>query len=285
MDDRHNYGPPRTVGELYSLEDRIAVVTGGAGMYGSGISTALAEAGAKVVIASRSLDTCEKKAAELRAQGLDVVAAQVDIADEESVKALAEHLTAEFGRLDVLVNNAVARSTGGDFSTVSAAQWEETLKVNSTGILLATRLLGEVIAVSRPEGAVGAGGQIGPRGTGSILNIASIYGMVGPQFDIYGSTGMKNPAEYAFAKGGLINLTRYLAAFYAPRGVRVNAISPGGYFSNQPQEFVDNYCRRTPLGRMAGEEDIKGVALFLASEASAYITGANIPLEGGWTAW
>ncbi|MCE5218227.1 SDR family oxidoreductase [bacterium] len=285
MDSRHSFGAPRKVGELYSLEGRVAVVTGGAGMYGSGISTALAEAGAKVVIASRSLDTCEQKAAELRAQNLDGVAAQVDIADEESVKALADHLMADYGRLDVLVNNAVARSTGGDFSTVSAAQWEETLKVNSTGILLATRLLGEVIAVSRPEGTVGAGGQIGPRGTGSIINIASIYGMVGPQFDVYGSTGMKNPAEYAFAKGGLINLTRYLAAFYAPRGVRVNAISPGGYFSNQPQEFVDNYCRRTPLGRMAGEEDIKGVALFLASEASAYVTGANLPLEGGWTAW
>lgn len=287
MDNRHNFPPPRTVQELLSLEGKVALVTGGAGLYGSGISSALAEAGAKVIIASRDRDKCEAKAHEYRDNGLDALGAQLDLSEESSIADLARWIETDIGRLDILFNNAVARSEGGDFSTVSAEQWAATHAVNSTSLLLSTRYFGEVIAASRPQPPdTGPEGQnLAYRDYGSIVNIASIYGMVGPQFDIYGSTGMKNPAQYAFAKGGMIQLTRYLATFYAPRRIRVNCISPGGYFKQQPGEFVDNYCKRTPLGRMAGPEDIMGVALFLASDASAYITGANIPLEGGWTAW
>lgn len=270
MDRRHEFGPPRHVRDLYCLEGRVALVSGGAGLYGSGISTALAEAGAKVIIASRNLETCQAKASELQERGLDVIAARLDLSVEDSIAELARWIETDIGRLDILFNNAVARSTGGDFSTVTAQQWMENMVVNSTGLFLATRYFGEIIA---------------RQGKGSIVNIASIYGMVGPHFFIYEGTEMKNPAEYAFVKGGMIQLTRYLATFYAPRGVRVNCISPGGYYSGQPESFVEHYCRLTPLGRMAGEEDIKGVALFLASDASAYITGANIPLDGGWTAW
>jgi NAD(P)-dependent dehydrogenase (short-subunit alcohol dehydrogenase family) len=268
VDPRHDFPPPRTVQELFSLEGRVALVTGGAGMYGSGISSALAEAGALVYIASRNLANCEQKAAELRARGHKAVAAELDLTLEDSIARLAERIAAECGKLDVLFNNAVARSVGGDFSTVTAQQWAETLQVNSVALLTATRTFASLML---------------PHRKGSIVNIASIYGMVGPQFEIYGNTGMKNPAEYAFAKGGMIALTRYLASYWGPYGIRVNCISPGGYYNNQPQEFVDNYCSRTPLGRMAGPEDIKGLAVFLASDASAYITGANIPLDGGWT--
>lgn len=270
MDDRHGFVHPRHVNDLFSLSGAVALVTGGAGMYGSGISAALAEAGAKVIIASRTLENCERKAHELREDGGDVVAARLDLAEESSVAELAEWIESEIGGLDILFNNAVARSVGGDFGHVSAEQWHETMHVNSTGLFLACRRFGEIIA---------------RQGRGSIVNIASIYGMVGPQFHVYEGTEMQNPAEYAFVKGGMIQFTRYLATYYAPRGVRVNCISPGGYFDRQPEAFVDNYCRQTPLGRMAGEEDIKGVAVFLASEASAYITGVNIALDGGWTAW
>lgn len=294
MDDRHDFGPPRDVTQLLSLEGKVALVTGGAGLYGSGISAALAEAGAKTIIASRNLETCDKKAQELRDRGLDALAAQVDLSQEESIADLAAWIENEIGQLDILFNNAVSRSVGGDFGTVTAEQWADTMVVNSTSLLLSTRYLAEIIATGRPDNPArrpdNPVGQCSRRpipaqNTGSIVNIASIYGMVGPQFDIYRDTDMQNPAEYAFAKGGMIQLTRYLAAFYAPQGIRVNAISPGGYFTGQPEPFVKEYCERTPLGRMAGEEDIKGVAVFLASDASAYITGANIPLEGGWTAW
>lgn len=268
MDPRHDFPPPRNVRELLSLEGKVALVTGGAGMYGSGITSGLAEAGACVYIASRDRDKCERKAEELRALGHNAVGAELDLTDEESIARLADTIGREYGKLDALFNNAVARSTGGDFSTVTAAQWAETLQVNSVSLLTATRAFASLML---------------PQRKGSIVNIASIYGMVGPQFEIYGDTGMKNPAEYAFAKGGMITLTRYLASYWGPQGIRVNSISPGGYYSGQPAEFVDNYCSRTPLGRMAGPEDIKGLAVFLASDASAYVTGINIPLDGGWT--
>jgi NAD(P)-dependent dehydrogenase (short-subunit alcohol dehydrogenase family) len=270
MDSRHDFPSPRNVKDLLDLTGRVAVVTGGAGMYGSGISAGLAEAGAKVVIASRNLDNCERKAQELRDAGGDVVAAQVDLSDEASILALGEWVEGELGRCDILFNNAVSRSTGGDISTVTPEQWDDTHAVNSTSLMLTTR----TFAALMEKG-----------GGGSVVNISSIFGMVGPHFFVYGGTDMRNPAEYAFAKGGMIALTRYLATYYAPKGIRVNCISPGGYFNAQPESFVDWYCKLTPLGRMAGEEDIKGIAVFLASDASAYITGANIPLEGGWTAW
>ncbi len=269
MASRHDFSPPRHTDELFSLKGRVALVTGGAGLYGSGISSGLADAGATVIIASRTLDKCEAKAEQLRRAGGDALAMSVDLTSEPSIEALCEAIEERFGRLDILFNNAVARSTGGDFATVTAEQWAGTMEVNSTSILLMTRYAAEIMLKQEK---------------GSIVNIASIYGMVGPQFAIYEGTEMKNPAEYAFSKGGLIQLTRYLAAFYGPRGIRVNSISPGGYVSGQPGPFVENYCARTPLGRMAGEEDIKGVSVFLASDASSYITGANIPLDGGWTA-
>jgi len=268
MDPRHDFPPPRHVRELFSLEGRVALVTGGAGRYGAGQTWAVAEAGAKTIVASRNLDNCQAMVEQLRAAGCDAVARQLDLTSEESITDCCAWIEADLGRLDVLFNNAVSRSSGGDFSTVTAKQWTDTMAVNSTSLLVCTRACAKIMK---------------KQGKGSIINIASIYGMVGPQFDIYGSTGMKNPGEYAFAKGGMIQLTRYLATFYAKDGIRVNCISPGGYYDGQPEEFVDNYCARTPLGRMAGPEDIKGVALFLASDASAYITGANIPLDGGWT--
>lgn len=269
MDTRHSFPPPRTVQQLYSLEGQVALVTGGAGRYGAGITWGLAEAGAKVIIASRGLEKCEAMAEEVRSKGYDAVARQVDLESEDSIAQLAGWIESDLGRLDILFNNAVARSRGGDFSTVSAQEWAETMPVNSTSLLLSTRYCAEMMK---------------KQGKGSIVNISSIYGMVGPQFDVYDNTDMKNPAQYAFAKGGMIQLTRYLACFYGPDGIRVNCISPGGYYDDQPQPFVDTYCARTPLGRMAGPEDIKGLSVFLASDASAYITGANIPLEGGWTA-
>jgi NAD(P)-dependent dehydrogenase (short-subunit alcohol dehydrogenase family) len=173
------------------------------------------------------------------------------------------------GRIDVLVNNAVARA-GGDLRQTSASEWEESMAVNSTGLFLACKIFSEPMQQAR---------------SGSIINIASIYGMVGPDFTIYHGTKLTNPVNYAFAKGGMINLTRYLASFLAPYNVRVNCLSPGGFRDEQtPEEFVPNYIRRTPMGRMAEADDIKGPVVFFASEASRYITGQNLAVDGGWTA-
>ncbi|MBI1378235.1 MAG: SDR family oxidoreductase [Frankiales bacterium] len=253
----------------FSLDGRVAIVTGGAGLYGRHIAQALAEAGAHVVLAARGVDACEAAAEELRSAGLSATAHPLDLTREESVRAVRDDVRRAHGRIDVLVNNAVARG-GGDMDHTSREQWVATSTVNSTGLFLMTREVGEVMVEQR---------------SGSIINIASIYGVVGPDFSLYGDTGMTNPAFYAYDKGGMISFTRYLAMFYAPAGVRVNCLSPGGLATpDQPEEFVRNYQQRVPLGRLAGPDDIKGPVVFLASDASDYVTGVNIPVDGGWTA-
>jgi NAD(P)-dependent dehydrogenase (short-subunit alcohol dehydrogenase family) len=255
--------------DLFRLRGKIALVTGGAGIYGAHIVRALAEAGAHVVVASRDLGKCETLAQSLTSESLQVEAAALDLTSESSIRGLCQKILDRHGRLDVLVNNAVARS-GGDLRHVTAAEWEAAMKVNSTGLFLSCQIFSEPMQKAR---------------AGSIINIASIYGMVGPDFSIYEGTRLTNPVNYAFAKGGMINLTRYLASFLAPFQVRVNCLSPGGFQTEDtPAEFVPNYVRRTPLGRMAEPDDIKGPIVFLASEASRYITGQNLPVDGGWTA-
>ncbi|MCD6231082.1 SDR family oxidoreductase [Candidatus Aerophobetes bacterium] len=255
--------------ELFSLKGKVALVTGGAGLYGVTISTALGEAGASVVIASRNLNRCEKVAKDLRSKNLDVVAMPLDLSIKDSIIALKDRIVNTYGKIDILFNNAVARK-GGSMDIMTAEEWEEPMKVNSTGLFLCSKIFIEEMVKQK---------------SGSVINISSIYGIVGPDFSIYGNTGMTNPANYSFAKGGMIAFTRYLATYYAKYNIRVNCISPGGLFTNQPKEFVDNYIKRTPLGRMANEDDLKGAAVFLASDASSYITGHNLVVDGGWTIW
>lgn len=255
--------------ELFSLKGKIALVTGGAGLYGSTISSALGEAGATVVIASRNLNKCEEVAKDLRSKNLDVVAMHLDLSKKDSIIALKNKIINTYDKIDILFNNAVARK-GGSMKTMTAEEWEGTMKVNSTALFLCSKIFIEKMI---------------KRKSGSVTNISSIYGIVGPDFSIYGSTGMTAPADYSFAKGGMIAFTKYLATYYARYNIRVNCISPGGLFTNQPEEFVKNYIKRTPLGRMAKENDLKGAAVFLASDASAYITGHNLVVDGGWTIW
>jgi NAD(P)-dependent dehydrogenase (short-subunit alcohol dehydrogenase family) len=252
----------------FRLDGKIALVSGGAGICGVPIVTGLAEAGARVVIASRDVAKCNEIAEAIRHAGLCAEAAELDLASEASIRMLREELLKQHGRLDVLVNNAVARA-GGDLRDMSADQWERTMKVNSTGLFLACQIFSEPMQEAR---------------SGSIINIASIYGMVGPDFTIYEGTPLTNPVNYAFAKGGMINLTRYLASFLAPYNVRVNSISPGGFRTAQtPAEFIPNYTKRTPMRRMAETDDIKGSVIFFASDASSYVTGQNLAIDGGWT--
>ena len=255
--------------DLFNLDQRVALVTGGAGIYGTHICRALAEARAKVIVAARNLERCEEFARDLRNEGLDVVATSLDLAEAESIVSVRDWISANFGRLDILVNNAVARA-GGDLETVSEAEWESAMRVNSTGLFLACKMFSQLMIAQR---------------SGVIINIASIYGVVGPDFDIYEGTELTNPANYAFAKGGMINFSRYMASYYGRFGIRVNTISPGGFrTADQPKRFVDQYSRRTLLKRMATDDDIKGAIVYLASDASSYVTGQNLLVDGGWTA-
>jgi len=283
------YGPEMqkniNVMDLFRLDGRVALVTGGAGLYGYVISTALAEAGATVVIASRTLTKCEDRAARLRDSGYQAVGMPLDLTEDDSIVALKERVVAECGRVDILFNNAAGRAAGTadeiierkfsilqtSMRKMSRAQWEGAMAVNASGLFVCTQVFAEQMVMQ------GLGG--------SIVNISSIYGIVGPTFPIYKGLEMTSPPDYSFAKGGVINFTRYLAAQYAPYGIRVNCISPGGYYGGQPEEFVRNYEQRTPLGRMAVWNDLKGAAVFLASDAAQYVTGQNLAVDGGWTAW
>ena len=257
-----------SVMDRFSLKGKNALVTGGAGMYGRQIVQAMAEAGARVYIASRNLDALAAVAKAHRDQGQDVRAIQMDQTDEASVKAAADTIVRESGSLHALVNNAVGRPVKeGVFSDLAAI--DESMHVNGTGLILVTRVLGQVMADA-----------------GSIINIGSIMGLIGPEPLNYQGTQMHGwYPDYFFHKGGMANLTRFFASYYGPRGIRVNCVHPGGLRSpTQPQAFVDQYSQRTCLGRLANESDLMGVIVFLASDASSYITGTNIPVDGGYTA-
>lgn len=253
--------------DSFSLAGKTALLTGGAGVYGRQLVRGLAEAGARTYIAARNLDALEAVAAEHRSLGHDVRALRLDQGDEASIAAVRDRIVAESGRLHVLVNNAVARPTKG--LNDDAAKIDESLHVNGTGLILVTRGLADAIA----DG-------------GSIINIGSIMGLVGLEPLNYRGTDMSGwVPDYFFHKGGMANLTRFFASYFGSRGIRCNCLHPGG-LSNEghPEAFVKNYGERTCLGRLANDGDLAGAVVFLASDASAYITGTNIPVDGGYTA-
>ena len=254
--------------EQFSLKNKVVVLTGGAGLYGRELTRALAEAGAQLVIASRDLSRLRATADAETQRGFTVVCEKLDQGRERSVLALRDKVLRRFGRVDGLVNNAVLRPMASLGSPVTS--WEKSLQVNATGVFLLTRAFGEVMLRNR---------------AGSIVNIGSMMGMVGPSLEFYEGAQMPTPApDYFFNKGGMINLTRYFASVFGQAGVRVNCVSPGGRFNHQPRPFLRRYQRRTMLGRMAGEGDLAGAVVFLLSDASRYITAANLPVDGGYTA-
>jgi NAD(P)-dependent dehydrogenase (short-subunit alcohol dehydrogenase family) len=253
--------------ERFRLDGKTALVTGGAGLYGRQITEALAQAGAHTYIASRNLDQCTKLAIELRSDGLHVHALTLDQSDETSIVQLKNALLKTVDRLDVLVNNAVLRPMA-DWNC-SAADFATSMQINATGLFLMTRTFGELMANN---------------GGGSIVNIGSIQGSVGPDFSLYEGLGWETPPDYFFHKGGMVNFTRFAAAKLGPGKVRVNVISPGGFYNDQDPRFVERYVARTLLGRMANATDLQGAIIFLASDASAYVTGTNLFVDGGYTA-
>lgn len=254
--------------DRFKLDGKVAIITGGAGLYGRQLVECLAEAGAKVYTASRNLEALEKLAVKHRGNGLDVEALRLDQTDECSIIELRDEVMGRSGHIEILVNNAVARPMKKGFHD-DASTFAESMQANATGIFMMTRAIGDVMA----DG-------------GSIINIGSIQGMVGPDPTLYVGTEMSGwYPDYFFHKGGLINLTKFVASYYGSRGIRCNCLSPGGFWTeSMPESFVANYSARTFLGRLANDTDMQGVLVFLASDASAYVTGTNIPVDGGYTA-
>jgi 2-deoxy-D-gluconate 3-dehydrogenase len=271
--------------DLFNLEGRVAVVTGGAGLLGKEFCRTLAEAGASVVVVDLNADVAGKVAADLAANGYPVCAMPTDVTKPDSVEALVQFTLKEFGRLDILVNSAaldpkfdpeaLAKGiTPGKFEDYPLDQWNTALNVNLTGIFLVTQ------ACVKPMLAQGK--------RGSIINICSTYGLNGPDQRIYIKDGKRlafKPVYYTVTKAGVLGFTKYLAAYYAGTKIRVNALTPGGVFNNHDETFVKNYSAKTILGRMAHKDEMNGALLFLASDASTYMTGNNVVVDGGWTAW
>ena len=256
--------------ESFKLNGKVAVVTGGAGLYGFQIVEALAEAGATVYVASRNRANNEKKMATLLEKGYKISVLEFDLEDEKSILALCEEVYEREGRVDILVNNAVLRCSKG--YTDTAENFTRSMIANATGLFVISRAFGNKMAKA---------------GGGSIINIGSYMGILGPDYTLYEGTEMNAngaPADYFFHKGGITNYTRFLASHYGSHNVRANCIELGGlYDGSQDEKFVERYNKKTPLGRMANGSDLKGLIVYLASDASLYMTGAIIPLDGGYS--
>ena len=266
----------RPVQQLADLSGRTVIVTGGAGHIGRAAAAGLVEQGAQVAVVDLDAEACERAVAELDevAPGR-TFAVPCDLADEERTREIPSRVLEVTGSIDAVVHFAALVSAEPlpnwttPFDQQGTAVWRRALEVNLTAVFVLTQACTPALRAS---------------GHGSVVTIGSTYGMVGPDWRIYDGTDMGNAAGYAASKGGVIQLTRWLATTLAP-DVRVNCLSPGGVFRGHPGSFHDAYRLRTPLGRMATEEDFVGATLFLASDLSAYVTGQNLAVDGGWTAW
>jgi 2-deoxy-D-gluconate 3-dehydrogenase len=269
------------------LKDKVAVVTGGVGLLGAEFCKTLAEAGASVAVVDLNGGAAGKVADGLVQSGYKAMGIATDITKPDSVSKMVDSTLTAFGRLDVLVNSAAldpkfdpdaARSAKGiapgAFEDYPLEQWNDALNVNLTGIFLVTQAcVKQMIAQGKK---------------GSIINICSTYGLNGPDQRIYIKDGKRvafKPVYYTTTKAGVMGFTKYLAAYYAGTEIRVNALTPGGVYNNHEEYFVKNYSAKTIMGRMAKKDEMNGALLFLASDASSYMTGNNVIVDGGWTAW
>jgi NAD(P)-dependent dehydrogenase (short-subunit alcohol dehydrogenase family) len=265
----------RQISDLTSMRSRVAAITGGAGHLGRAFAETLAQMGCDICLLDVAREPAEDEAARLRGKfGVRTSAFEVDIADERAVDSAAKHLGQHHGRLDVLINNAAypkltVAKDGIHVEDQTLAQWEPNVDVSLRGTFLATRAFVPLLRATK---------------RGVIINIASIYGVVGPDMRLYEGTEMGNPAWYAAAKGGIVQLTRYFATTLAP-DIRANCVAPGGIRRDQSDSFQTRYIDRTPLRRMAVEEDLCGALIYFASDLSAYVTGQVLAVDGGWTAW
>lgn len=266
--------------DLFSLKEKTAIVTGALGLLGKQHCIALAEAGANVIVCDLNENNCRNFAETLPILGTGI---GTDISEIKSVRDLKTRVISKFGKIDILVNNAAINDMFENpslaaelsmFENYPLDMFRKSIDVNVIGTFICSQVLGTEMANV---------------GKGSIINIASTYGVVAPDQSIYkdekGTQKFYKSAAYPVTKGAVISFTKFLAAYWGSKGVRVNSLSPGGVENNQDSFFINNYSKKTPLGRMAHPDDYKGALVFLASDASSYMTGANLIVDGGWTAW
>lgn len=268
---------------LFSVENKIAVVSGGLGQLGRQFSLALMERGARVVVVDTrvDLDIIQQRFGD-NASHERLLFLAGDVTKRETLEEVLNRVEDQWGTPQILVNNAALDSPpnapaeeNGPFETYPESSWQKVLDVNLKGVFLCCQVFGGAMARARE---------------GAIINISSIYGLVSPNQTIYAyrrtdGADFYKPVAYAASKSGLLNLTRYLATYWAPHGVRVNSLTFAGVFNHQDEAFLQNYLPHVPLGRMASEDEYNGAVIFLASSASSYMTGANMIIDGGWTAW
>ncbi len=274
--------------DMFNLQGRVAIITGGAGLLGMKYAEVLADAAAHLVIADVNSILCQEKANYIESKyKTKALGTPVDVSNKKSVEEMVKKVIEDFGRIDILINNAALTAKVGSeelkdyfspFEEYPLDIWEKAISVNITGMFLCAQAVGK---------------QMLKQGGGVIVNISSTYGVVAPDQRIYAnsknpyneSQSLNTPVSYSVTKGAALNLTRYLATYWAGKNIRVNSLTPGGVFDNHDEEFVKNYSYRVPLGRMANKDEYKAAILFLASDASSYMTGANLIVDGGWTAW
>lgn len=269
--------------DLFSVEERIVVVTGGLGQLGRQFSLALVERGARVAVFDSQAE--EQRIAERygeRHSDDSLLFVSVDVTQRRSIEEGLRRVTEVWGTPHALINNAALDSPpnspaeeNGPFETYPQDSWDRVMQVNAKGVFLCCQVIG---------------GAMATEGRGSVINICSIYGIVSPDQRIYeyrrsGGSEFFKPVAYSASKSALLNLTRYLATYWAAKGVRVNTLTFAGVFNNQDEQFLEGYCAHVPLGRMACEDEYNGAVIFLVSDASSYMTGSNLILDGGWTAW
>jgi NAD(P)-dependent dehydrogenase (short-subunit alcohol dehydrogenase family) len=269
--------------QLFDLTGRSAVVTGGAGLLGRQFCQTLAAAGAAVSVVDINTSAAEMVAEAINQTGGRAVDIPTDITDPESVAAMVDSALEAFGRLDILVNSAaldpkfdpegISDQGQNAFETFPLEGWQQAIDVNLTGMFLCTQAATQTMLA---------------QGKGVVVNLCSMYGLVGPDQRLYQREGQPpqyKPVTYSVTKAGVLGMTQYLAAYYGAKNIRVNALTPGGVFNQHDEEFVKAYSARAVLGRMAEQDEMNGALLFLASDASSYMTGANLVVDGGWTAW
>lgn len=268
--------------EKFRIDGSVALVTGGAGLLGREFCKTLASAGARVILADLDDENAGRVLEALREDQLEIEYAHLDVTDPEACAKLVTQVGEGFGKIDILVNSAAmdpkfdrehAQEQSNDFESYPLSSWREALEVNLTGLFVITQAVARLMAEDSH---------------GSIINICSTYGLVGPDQRIYQQANKPRrykPAYYSTTKAGVLGFTRYLASYYAGTRIRVNALTPGGVYADHDEEFVRAYSARAIMGRMAEKDEMNGALLFLASDASSYMTGANLIVDGGWTAW